>query len=552
MPSTLAYEPGDRVKASQNTNVRDAPAGERISTRVVDDVGTILSGPVPALLNGTIYLWWEIDWAEGVDGWCFDGGLAPLDPDQRVLVYGIDVSRHQGTISWSAVSGDGIEFAFCKGTEGGTYTDPQFVANMTNGRAAGVIMGAYHFARPENNPAETEARFFVKSLSPYLLPGNLVPVLDLESGSTLGREKLSAWTVAWCQEVERLTTLRPVIYSSRNYASNYAMPELAEWPLWIAVPGFSPGSAVAGMGPWENWTFQQYSWTGRVAGIGDGGVDVDLDTFAGTLEDLATYRIPVITHTITGSGVSSIRVEAGDRIALTCMVDSSVPRNLLLGASLFRAGGSQSGISDPTHDTLVALAEGTTAADRLFDLPSTMPHGKYDLWLALYNDFNNSGTIDSGDVLIGSIHKHAEALTVEETPPFRTWARVQGFADGEGEPSADPDGDGADNLTEYAFGTLPLSAGMVAVTGIVLVTGENQPDRVEFTFPRAANHPDLIWEVQQSTDLENWAPAGTAIGDAPFSGPGWSTSGRDPAQVTLTVQPEGNGPLFLRVKITAN
>ena len=42
---------------------------------------------------------------------------------------------------------DGKIYAWAKASEGMTYQDPQFAANMSNGIDAGVIMGAYHFAR---------------------------------------------------------------------------------------------------------------------------------------------------------------------------------------------------------------------------------------------------------------------------------------------------------------------------------------------------------------------------------------------------------------------
>src|SRR5437764_1452603 len=69
---------------------------------------------------------------------------------------GIDVSHFQGTITasnWTSIHSAGKDFAWAKADEGATNTfnDAQFTANMTNGNNAGVLMGAYHFARPETN-----------------------------------------------------------------------------------------------------------------------------------------------------------------------------------------------------------------------------------------------------------------------------------------------------------------------------------------------------------------------------------------------------------------
>src|ERR1051326_5351230 len=65
---------------------------------------------------------------------------------QRPL--GIDVSHYDGQVYWPNVKNNsGIAFAWSKATEGTTFQDAVFTYNQTNGKAAGVYMGAYHFAR---------------------------------------------------------------------------------------------------------------------------------------------------------------------------------------------------------------------------------------------------------------------------------------------------------------------------------------------------------------------------------------------------------------------
>ena len=43
---------------------------------------------------------------------------------------GIDVSRHNGTINWTKVATEPIEFVYIKTTEGATYVNPQFEKNI--------------------------------------------------------------------------------------------------------------------------------------------------------------------------------------------------------------------------------------------------------------------------------------------------------------------------------------------------------------------------------------------------------------------------------------
>ena len=52
-------------------------------------------------------------------------------------VHGIDVSKYQGDIDWSAVRRAGIDFAFIKATEGGDHADDRFLDNWAGARAAG-------------------------------------------------------------------------------------------------------------------------------------------------------------------------------------------------------------------------------------------------------------------------------------------------------------------------------------------------------------------------------------------------------------------------------
>ena len=65
---------------------------------------------------------------------------------------------------------------------------------MAAGQAAGVVMGAYHYARPDLNPdAKTEALWFLSVAGAYLIPGHLRPALDVETGLGLGEAGLAVW-----------------------------------------------------------------------------------------------------------------------------------------------------------------------------------------------------------------------------------------------------------------------------------------------------------------------------------------------------------------------
>ncbi len=227
---------------------------------------------------------------------------------------GVDVSHHQGNINWSAVYASGKVFAFVKATEGVTYNDPMFVSNMVNGHNAGVLMGAYHFARPDNNSAVDEARHFVQVARSYIGAGWLPPVLDLEDPNSstdlqdlYTSQQLTEWVRTWLQVVEDSTGVKPIIYTNGRY-TNYLQSSLNSYGLWIAEPDGNT-NPPDNLGHWTTWLFKQFSWTGNVPGING---DVDLDVFNGTsdqLNDLAQGG---------GGGGNTVTLDCSSAVALQC------------------------------------------------------------------------------------------------------------------------------------------------------------------------------------------------------------------------------------------
>jgi GH25 family lysozyme M1 (1,4-beta-N-acetylmuramidase) len=200
-------------------------------------------------------------------------------------VLGIDVSHYEGTMNWTQVKADPNKYAFAwaKATEGTTLTDAQYVTNTTNGTAAGIAMGAYHFAHPETNSASTEATFFLSVAASYIKTCSLPPALDLEdpSGgpslvSSMTSAALTSWVQTWMTAVKNQTGITPILYTSGSIAS-YLGSAVNIYPLWIADPDGSSTAPPANIGVWTNWAFKQYSWTGTVSGVtGTGNVDIDV------------------------------------------------------------------------------------------------------------------------------------------------------------------------------------------------------------------------------------------------------------------------------------
>src|SRR5687767_7415767 len=108
-------------------------------------------------------------------------------------VHGVDVSQWQGVMNWTTAYNAGNRFALIKATQGTSSVDPQFVTNRTAAKNAGLLIGFYHFATPDNitdangdgryDDAVAEANWFHQNAGAYMGNGYLRPVLDLESNS---------------------------------------------------------------------------------------------------------------------------------------------------------------------------------------------------------------------------------------------------------------------------------------------------------------------------------------------------------------------------------
>lgn len=273
--------------------------------RVYDDTaGPLLGGE---LIYGLGFKFWLVD---NTQDWFLprdDSGvntasiIKEIDAvcEATVRVKGIDVSSWQGYVDWEQVRQAGYRFAFARATLGdettGSLTDEYFEINMEEGEAAGMLMGAYHFAYAgEGTEAASEARHFLNVAGPYLKSGYLRPVLDLETGASLGKAALSNWVHEWMDTVKNKTGIEPIIYTNSYYANYYLDNSISQYDLWIANwtcnVGITPDTGI-----WDDWAFWQY-WGPSECGYyyvpGVSG-NVDLDLFNGNLSQLEEFEISV-------------------------------------------------------------------------------------------------------------------------------------------------------------------------------------------------------------------------------------------------------------------
>ena len=190
---------------------------------------------------------------------------------------GIDVSHYQGHVDWSAVRAAGCAFAFAKATEGAGVTDPFFAANWQGMKAAGLARGAYHFYRPEQDAAQQAAHFLSVV---QLQPGDLPPVLDIETNDGVSGSALVGGVQTWLDAVEPAAGVTPIIYTDASFWDAHFNDQFGQYPLWVAHYGPSPSPLPRG---WSEWTFWQYSQSLHIGGVAGAA---DHDYFNGTAEAL--------------------------------------------------------------------------------------------------------------------------------------------------------------------------------------------------------------------------------------------------------------------------
>ena len=212
----------------------------------------------------------------GVDGIAGPLTLGSLGID---VFYGVDLSSHNGDVDFSLLAKSGCKYAWIKLTEGTTHTNPGFEKKYKGCRDNGIIVGAYHYGRPDTYPDNTsdvhdEVSNFLNSLHKVGLEcGDLIPALDLESGVKTSDQYNVDWALEWLELMSCKERVRPIIYTARWYYNSYlkdateaSIKKLAEYPLWL--PSYNDGvSPERTIEAWKTWDVWQFTGSGKVDGV---------------------------------------------------------------------------------------------------------------------------------------------------------------------------------------------------------------------------------------------------------------------------------------------
>jgi autotransporter-associated beta strand protein len=207
------------------------------------------------------------------------------------------------------------------------YDDPRFVQNVNRATSAGMVIGPYHFARPDvaGNTGTDEADHFIQMAGAWMRPGYLMPMFDQEAGS--GSDTVAQFAIDFSDRIYAVMQIRPCIYINGNYSSifqgatqarrdaiakpatytpsvlgpDYPMLWDARYPTNYNEQVDNPKDTYAGFyGPWDDygdpnpWSFWQYSSTVSMPGFNGVDSTCDADVSHGDLEYVRNYLVPAI------------------------------------------------------------------------------------------------------------------------------------------------------------------------------------------------------------------------------------------------------------------
>lgn len=172
-----------------------------------------------------------------------------------MTVNGIDVSSYQST----SYGTGGLGFVFVKATEGTGYVNPNHAGQIATGRAHGLVVGHYHFAKA--GPVDAQVSYFLRHAAPQA--GDML-ALDWEDTGMSAADK-----DAWLKRAQATAPgHRVLLYCNRDFWLNRDHTSYCGDGLWIADPDSPAGHPQIS----HAWVMHQYSMAG--------GLDHDVANFA--------------------------------------------------------------------------------------------------------------------------------------------------------------------------------------------------------------------------------------------------------------------------------
>lgn len=207
---------------------------------------------------------------------------------------GVDIANYQAGINIAAMTT--TDFVIVKATQGTWYTSPSFVKQYSDAKAAGKLLGIYHYA--EGGDYKAEADYFLKTIGNRV--GEAILCLDWEDtdNPTFNSGKDKIWVKNWCDYVAKKTNVKPLVYIQASALSRVS--GIGDYRLWVAQYANYNRTDYQAI-PWNEGAYscaiRQYSSSGRITGYSK---NIDLDKFYGDATAWKKYANPGNAKPIEG------------------------------------------------------------------------------------------------------------------------------------------------------------------------------------------------------------------------------------------------------------
>lgn len=192
---------------------------------------------------------------------------------------GADLSSHQGTIDWAALSQSPVDFVILRAGyrgygDGSINIDEAFAANIAAARSAGLGVGVYFFSQAlSTEEAQAEAHTVLSLLGDYQIDYPIYydwePISDDSARTaTISSSEITACAKAFCSVIQEAGYKAGVYFNLAMAQDYYHLIDLKDYEFWLAEYRDTPSYPYT-FGMW------QYTNEGTVPGVST-AVDLNL------------------------------------------------------------------------------------------------------------------------------------------------------------------------------------------------------------------------------------------------------------------------------------
>lgn len=168
---------------------------------------------------------------------------AILENEQATSIFGIDISKNNGTIDWAQVKASGVNFVMLRAVVGNNPAipndfigvDSKFHENIKGALAAGLNVGVYNYSHA-TTPAEAkaEAQYLISVLKNYKITYPVVFDFEEDYQLALDKDTITAIIKAFMNEITD-AGYYPMLYSFKSCLENILdMDALSDYAVWLA------------------------------------------------------------------------------------------------------------------------------------------------------------------------------------------------------------------------------------------------------------------------------------------------------------------------------